>query len=255
MSEQPKKVRTAAQAAQNALLKEASAWLASKGLPKQVQYISIVKKGKATGMSSPAIEAAVRERMAANGDKKAEKKAAPKPAAAAAPKAAGPNNGTRNNKPKNNAATKKVRSAAQLAANAKMKEMKAKFNAANIKYGANSMKHFTARKKDGKSEEEIFVEMKEMFPKYTVNETGAKKAVVAKRAVTMKKANGAKGVNGVRPANVVGPAVVGNAGVAKGQWVCDRCRLVANNTRRNNKPKNNSRAGNNFNAPGFWYAE
>jgi hypothetical protein len=93
--------------------------------------------------------------------------------------------------------------------------------------------------------------MKAMFPKYIENESGAKKAVVAKRAVTMKKAanNGAKGPNG---ANVVAPAVVGNSGASKGQYVCDRCRLVANTTRKNNKPKN---TGSNFNAPGFWYAE
>ncbi len=236
MSEQPKKVRTAAQLAANASLRNAGAWLGSKGLPKQVQYISIVKKGKSTGMSSPEIEAAVRKRMNENAGKKAEKKtaaAAAKPAAVAAPKAA--NNGTRNNKPKvNNAATKKVRSAAQLAANAKMKEMKAKFNAADIKYGAPSMKHYREQKLAGREEEEILVEMKGLFPKYVVNESGAKKAVVAKRAVTMKKNHAAKG------ANVVAPAVVGNAGVSKGQYVCDRCRLVANNTRKNNKPKNYS---------------
>jgi hypothetical protein len=105
------------------------------------------------------------------------------------------------------------------------------------------MKHFTAQKKAGKSEEEIFVEMKAMFPKYIENESGARKAVVAKRAVTMKKANVA---NGAKGANVVAPAVVGNSGASKGQYVCDRCRLVANNTRKNNKPKNNGRQANNF---------
>jgi hypothetical protein len=239
MSEQPKKVRTAAQAAQNALLKDASAWLGSKGLPKQVQYISIVKKGKAAGMSSPEIEAEVRKRVNENTGKKAEKKAAPKATAVAAPKAAGPNAGTRNNKPKNNnASTKKVRTAAQLAANAKMKEMKAKFNEKGIKYGSNSMKYYKEQKVAGRSEEEVLAEMPAKFPKYTINESGAKKAVVAKRAVTMKKAAN----NG---ANVVAPAVVRNAGVAKGQYVCDRCRLVANNTRKNNKPKNYTNMNNN----------
>jgi hypothetical protein len=124
-----------------------------------------------------------------------------------------------------------------------MTEMKVKFDEKGIRYGPNSMKHYTAERKAGRTEGEILEEMKGLFPKFFVNESGATKKVVKKRAVTMKKANVA---NGAKGANVVAPAVVGNSGASKGQYVCDRCRLVANNTRKNNKPKNNGRQANNF---------
>jgi hypothetical protein len=231
MADQPKKPRTAAQAAQNEKQRQAAAALKEAGLkafvPNVTYYIQQEKAGKEKATIIEEIRGRQTERAAAP---KAPKKATA--AANAGPKATGNGNGTRNNKPKgtaNNGTAKKLRSAAQLAADKKMANLKAAFNTHKIKYGAPAMKHFKEQKALGRVNSEIYEEMKALFPKFTVNESGAEKPVVAKRAVTAKKA-----------ANVVG---VANAGVAKGQYVCEKCRLVANNTRKNNrgnnKPKNN----------------
>ena len=231
MADQPKKPRTAAQAAQNEKQRQAAAALKAAGLkafvPNVTYYIQQEKAGKAKETIIEEVRQRQTERAAAP---KAPKKATA--AANAAPKAApsGNGNGTRNNKPAapaNASTARKGRSVAQQAANQKLRNMKAAFNTHNIKYGAPAMKHFKEQKALGRSNSEIYAEMKGMFPKFTVNESGAKKAVVAKRAVTAKKA-----------VNVVPVAVVGNQGAVKGQYVCEKCRLVANNTRRNNRPNN-----------------
>jgi hypothetical protein len=246
MADQPKekKPRTAAQAAANQLGRNAAKWLEERKLPKQISYISIVKKGLADKLTSPEIKAQVEAKKVELNAKAAEKKAAPakpKTSAAAAPAkpktsaaAAAPSgNGTRNNKPKannGNGKTKKVRTAAQLAANeaskARMQAYVNKFAEAGVRFGPNTLKYYTAQRTAGKNAELILAEMKPMFP--ALNDKGAKVKGPPRAARTQK----------AKPANVVAPAVVvANGSVAKGQYICDRCRLVANNTRRNNSPK------------------
>jgi hypothetical protein len=230
MADQPKKPRTAAQADLSAKQKEAAAALKAAGIPafapNQSYYVQQEKLGKA----KETILENIKQRQIARKAALAAKKATGAPAAVAAVAVAN-GNGTRNNKPKVNAGTAKLRSAKQLEADKKMKNLKAAFNSHNIKYGAPSMKHFKEQKALGRSNSEVYEEMKGMFPRFTVNNTGAKKAVVVKRAVTAKKANAAP-----RAANVV--AVANNQGAVKGQYVCEKCRFVANNTRRNNRPNN-----------------
>lgn len=239
MADQPKdkKPRTAAQAAQNQLGRNAKAWLEARKLPTQVIYIAIAKKGLAQKLTSPEIKAQVEAKKLEENAEKAAKKAAPKvakPKTAAAAAAAAPSgNGTRNNKPKasnGNAKTKKVRSAAQIAANErmakKMKEVVTKFADNQIRYGSNTFGYYVKQLTAKRPEAEVLEEMKLKFP--LLNESGARVKGPARAARTQK----------AKPANVVAPAVVvANGSVAKGQYICDRCRLVANNTRRNNSPK------------------
>lgn len=240
----PKKPRTAAQADLSAKQKEAAAALKAAGIPafapNQSYYVQQEKLGKA----KETILEEIKQRQIERKAKLAAKKTT---AAVAAPAVAvAANNGTRNNKPKANNGTAKLRSVDQLAADKKMKNLKAAFNTHNIKYGPPAMSYFKKQTKDlGRSNSEVYEEMKAMFPAFTVNNTGAKKRVVAKRAVTAKKANVPKA------ANVVAVAVVGNKGAVKGQYVCEKCRLVANNTRRNNRA--NNRPSNLNNNNGFRY--
>jgi len=236
MADQPKdkKPRTAAQAAANQLGRNAAKWLETRGLPKQISYISLVKKGLAQKLTSPEIKAQVEAKKVELNAKAAEKKAAPaKPKTAAAAAAAPSGNGTRNNKPKasnGNAKTKKVRSAKQMAANErmakKMKEVVTKFADNQIRYGSNTFGYYVKQVTAKRPEAEVLEEMKLKFP--LLNESGARVKGPARAARTQK----------AKPANVVAPAVVvANGSVAQGQYICDRCRLVANNTRRNNSPK------------------
>lgn len=228
MADQPKKVRTAAQAALNGKLKAAAAALKAAGIPafapNQMHYV----KEKDAGKAEEVIFEEIRQRQVTRKAAVAAKKtgAAPAPSGNAAPKAVNGVNGTQNNKPKA-AVNGKVRTQKQLNADKKMRNMKAAFNTHKIKYGAPAMKHFKNEKAKGRNNAAIYEEMKALFPKFELNATGAEKPIVAKRAVTAKKAG-----------NVVPVAAVGNAGVAKGMYVCEKCRLVANNTRRNNRGNN-----------------
>ena len=233
-TDQPKKPRTAKQADLSAKLKEAAAALQAAGIPAQAPNQSYYVQQQELGKAKETILEEIKQRQIERKAKLAAKKTTAAPAAVAAPAVAVSNgNGTRNNKPKANNGTAKLRTARQEAADKKMKNLKAAFNTHNIKYCPPAMSYFKKQTKDlGRSNSEVYEEMKAMFPKFTVNNTGAKKPVVAMRAVTAKKANVPKA------ANVVAVAVVGNKGAVKGQYVCEKCRLVANNTRRNKRPNN-----------------
>lgn len=220
MADQPaKKVRTAAQQAANQLGKNAAAWLAAKGLSKQIPYLAMVKKMKKEGASSPEIEAAVKAKINNNTRARVNKKAAPKNGtkknngAAAAAKA---NNATK----KNNAAAK-MRTPAQLAANAKMRNTAAAMKAAGIKFTPASFKNYKAAKLAGRSNDDVFAEFKSKYP--AVNAEG--KPIVAKRPATAKAPKA--------PTAAAAVAATANASAPVGSYVCDRCRLVTN-TRKNN---------------------
>ena len=235
MADQPAKVRTAAQQAANQAGKNAAAWLAAKGLSKQIPYLAMVKKMKKEGKSSTEIEAAVKAKINNNTRARANKKAAPKNGTkknnGAAAKA---NNGTK----KNNAAAK-MRTPAQLAANAKMRNTAAAMKAKGIKFTPASFKNYKAAKLAGRSNDDIFAEFKDKYP--AVNAEG--KPIVAKRAVTAKAPKAPTAI-AAAPLAVNAPA---------GSYVCDRCRLVTKNATR----KNNTKANNvyNFGNPGFYYGQ
>lgn len=220
-----KKPRTAAQAAQNQLARNTAAWLEAKGLGKQVTYQALVKKMKKEGASSAEINAAVRAKMANNAKTRANKKAAPKPNNAA----------TKKNNAKPNNGTKKVRTPAQLAANAAMKNTATKLKAAGVKFLGASYKEYKAAKAAGRTNDDIFAELKAKYP--AVNNTG--KPIVTKRAVAVTKR-----------ANAVAP-VAAAVNAPAGSYVCDRCRLVTNTRKNNKKNVMNS----NYGAPGYWYGQ
>lgn len=213
-----KKARTAAQAAQNVALKDAVAWLKAKGYPAQIPLPGVVMKGKKEGLSSPNIEEKVKAKINSVTRKRANKKVAPK----------ANNAGATKNTTKSNNGTKKPRSAAQLAANAAMKNTAAKLKAAGVKFLGASYSEYKAAKAAGRTNDDIIAELKAKYP--AVNNTG--KPIVTKRAVAVTK-----------KANAVAPVAAAAVNAPAGSYVCDRCRLVTN-TRKNNK-KNMYNMGNN----------
>ena len=251
MSEKPKSAKQVAAQEKRAA---AVQWLKDHGKSAAVPLPELVMKLQAEGKAEDEILAAVNARKSNANTKRAatlaakkEAKTAAKTAAKAAPaKANAPKVGNAA-PPKANNTTAKVRTAAQQAADQRMKNLKAKFNQHNIKYGGPSQKYFTEQKKAGKNETEIFEEMKGKFPKFEVTEAGEKKAVVAKR-VTVKKAN-----NGPK---VVARVNNGSA-VTKGSYICERCQFVgtdkavANNGTRKNKNKNNGPVNYTYNEQGY----
>lgn len=117
-------------------------------------------------------------------------------------------------------------------ANKLMKNDAAKMKAAGIKFLPASYKEYVAARKAGRSNDDIFAELKVKYPF----------DMVVKRATTKKNNGAAAKANGAAAAKANGAV----AAPAKGQWVCEKCRFVSNsNTRKNNK-KNNGRTANNF---------
>lgn len=236
MSDKPKSAKQVAAAEKRAA---AVQWLKDHGKSAAIPLPELVMKLQAESKSDEEILAAVNARKSNANTKRAQTVAAKKEAKTAAKAAPAKVNAAPTGNaapPKANNTTAKVRSAAQQAADQRMKNLKAKFNQHDIKYGGPSQKYFTEQKKAGKNESAIFEEMKGKFPKFEVTEAGEKKVVVAKR-VTVKKAN-----NGSKAAAVA----VANTGAASGSYICERCRMVTNGTRKNNSPKNNGRQANNF---------
>lgn len=227
--EQPKKIRTekqlAAQAATKDNMAAAKQWLLARGLPpngpSQMIVRAAMKKSKENGtkLSNSEIEELLRKKKNNMAAKKVEKKNTT--VKNKAPNAK-PNNKT-NKAPK-------VRSAAQMTAAEKSKKMMqnavAALNAAGVKYGSNSISYYFAQRKAGRSNSEVLAEMKAKFPKF--NETGKK--VVSKRTVKAKPA---------APAAVAPLAPAANVSAPKGSYVCEKCRLVANNTTRKRANSNN----------------
>jgi hypothetical protein len=246
MAEKTAKVRTAGQSAANAALKEASEWLRGKGLSPAVPNPSIYMKAKKEGKSDEEIVALIQEKQAERAKTRTNKAAAKATtkkanAPAAAAVAAGPsqpatavNGVTAANAAVGAVATKKNRSNKQLAADKELKNTAAAMKAKGIKFTGPSYKEYKAAKAAGRNNSEIFEELKAKYP--TVNAEG--KPIVTKRTST-KKNVAAKANNGVGAAPAAAKANNGVSAV-KGSYVCEKCRLVANNTRKNNK-KNNAK--------------
>jgi len=244
MAEKTAKVRTPGQSAANAALKEASEWLRGKGLSAAVPNPSIYMKAKKEGKSDEEIVALIQEKQAERAKtrtNKAAAKATTKKANAPAAVAAAANvavavNGVAG--PAVAAPAQKNRSNKQLAADRQLKNTAAAMKAQGIKFTGPSYKEYKAAKAAGRNNSDIFEELKVKYP--AVNAEG--KPIVTKRASTRKntsKVAAAKANNGV--AAIAAPARANNGVTAvKGSYVCEKCRLVANNTRKNNK-KNNAK--------------
>jgi hypothetical protein len=248
MSDAPKKetVRSPKQQERNAKLKKASALLKNAGLKAPVTNISAVIKMKNEGATDAEIIEAMRAKQANNNATRKAAKSAPKtPKATTAAEAA-----TATTKKNNNTASTtstKVKSTKQADRNTGQKDLATKFKNQGLKFYGAAVKYYTEQKKAGKSNNDIFAEIKA-------------KPNLQQQTRTRKNAT-------AKPANVVAPAptkmngqVTMNKGVPKGSWVCEKCRYVGNNTTRKNNNKNNSKnnkknnnKGNNSNAPGYWY--
>ena len=144
-----------------------------------------------------------------------------------------------------------MKSNAKVAAATAQKNLGTKFKNQGLKFYPAAVKYFTEQKKTGKANDAIFAEIKARSNLQAAPiRTKKNVAAVAASAANTK-------VNGVVPGRAV---TVTNKGAVKGQWVCEKCRLVANNTTRknnnkknNNKKNNNGSSYNNSNAPGYWY--
>lgn len=250
MSEQSaKKLRTPAQQAANKAASERAKKIAEEskeffqktGLPARVPYPAMYAKMKKEGKSDDEIAAAIKQKM---NNTTATRKA--KSANKAAAKAVA--QGNLNNEPLGATAaqikalskpapasapsTPKAKSAAKEAADKAQSNTGQKFKNRGLKAYPQAVSYYIMQKKAGKSDETIFEEIKgkpnlQKAPARTKKNNAAKKGN-AVAAVAPLAAN--KGAN----------VVVANKGVAKGQYVCDRCRLVANNTTRKNNKKNNA---------------
>lgn len=242
-----KKPRTPAQAAANqasrdraARLKEETAeFFTRTGLSARVPYPGMYAKMKKEGKSNDEIATFLKQKQNNNA---ATRKA--KTGAKSAPKANASQGEEKLTAATSSAAaavaTPKVKSNKKEAANRAQSNTAKKFTNRSLKAYPQAVSYYIAQKKAGKNDETIFEEIRG-------------RPNLQKAPVRSKKNNGAKKANtaAVVPLAAVNQTVSANKGVAKGQWVCEKCRLVANNTTRKN---NNKNAGNNFNMNAYnWY--
>lgn len=228
-----KKERSQKLVAQNQKLAAAAKLLKNAGLKGSAPDLWKVIREREAGKNDAAILANIKAKQNANNaTRKAAKNAAK--SAKSATKAA-----TVKNKPANatgNAAPKE-KSNAKVAAATAQKNLGAKFAAQGLKFYPAAVKYFTEQKKAGKNEATIFEEIK------------ARNNLKA-APVRTKKNTGAAKANNVAPVPVMG-ATVANKGAVKGQYICEKCRFVANNTTRKNNNKKNNAVNYTYNEQGY----
>ncbi len=237
MSEQPaKKVRTPAQAAANQasrdrakrVAEESAEFFAKYGLLARVPYPGMYAKMKKEGKTDDEIAAALKQKQNNNAATRKAKTAAKATVVA-------------NAKPLNAAATAsttsaapKVKTPAKEAADKAQSNTAKKFKNRNLKVYPQAVSYYIMQKKAGVNDETIFANIKA-------------RPNLQKPPMRTKKNNTAKKANAVAPLAVANQVVVANKGAVKGQYVCEKCRLVANNTtRKNNSNKKNNYSSNNF---------
>jgi hypothetical protein len=242
MTEQSaKKPRTPAQAAANLaaserakrVAQESAEFFAKYGLLARVPYPGMYAKMKKEGKSDDEIAAALKQKQnnnAATRKTKTPAKSAAKTAAVVAN--AKPANSVANSNSVANT-TAKVKSAAKNAANKAQSNTAKKFKNRNLKAYPQAVSYYIAQKKAGMNDEAIFSEIKG-------------RPNLQKAPVRTKRNNAAKKANAVVAPLAVANATVSNKGVAKGSYVCEKCRYVANNTTRKNNNKKNNYTSNNF---------
>jgi hypothetical protein len=236
MSDTPKKatVRSPKQQERNEKLRKASKLLKNAGLKAPAPNIMAAIKMQNEGKSDDEIIAAIKEKQSSNNaTRKAAKNAKPATAKVATKK-----NTTVSVKPANNTSntasttSTKVKSGAQASRNEGQKSLAQKFKNQGLKFYGAAVKYYTDQKKSGKTNNVIFSEIKER-PNL-------------QEQTRMRKNTTVKAANVVAPAanNASKKSVVVNKGVAKGSYVCEKCRYVANNTTRKNNKKNNKNKNN-----------
>lgn len=217
---------------QNQKLAAAAKLLKNAGLKGSAPDLWKVIRDRKEGKSDEAILANIKAKQNANNATRKASKNAAKSAKSAAKAATVKNKPS--NKPANGTASNaaKPKSNAKVAAATAQKNLGAKFAAQGLKFYPAAVKYFTEQKKAGKNDATIFEEIK------------ARNNLKA-APVRTKKNTGASKANNVAPVPVMAAAVA-NKGVAKGSYVCEKCRLVANNTTRKNNKKVNYTSNNFF---------
>ena len=231
MSDTPKtpRLRTDAQKARNKKQAEAVVALKAAGLSAAAPYIAAYIKMEESGKSKEEIVAALKPKQNANA---ATRKAAKNEKKAAKTTVKANNKSTGNATPATTVGsqTPKVKSNKKAAANKAQANMGQKFKNKGLKAYPKAVSYYVAQKKAGLNNNAIFEAIKGM-PNLQLAPIRTKKNNAV--AVVAPLANKAA----VKALNEV---VAMNKGVPKGSYVCEKCRLVANNTRKNNNKKNNN---------------
>jgi hypothetical protein len=242
MSEQPaKKVRTPAQAAANQaardrakrVAEESAEFFAKYGLLARVPYPGMYAKMKKEGKTDDEIAAVLKQKQNNNAATRKAKTAAKATVVA-------------NEKPLNAAATAsttsaapKVKTPAKEAADKAQSNTAKKFKNRNLKVYPQAVSYYIMQKKAGVNDETIFANIK-------ARPNLQKPPMRTKKNNTAAKANAVAPLGVANKGAVANKVVVANKGVAKGSYVCEKCRLVANNTTRKNNNKKNNYSSNNF---------
>lgn len=195
-----KKARTAKQQAANAASKQkaqnAQAWLESHGLKKGVVYAAKYRQMQKQGKSDDEIIEAIRALQVSNNAARATAKTAKKPAGTGNNAKSVVSNATAASK--RNVATQRQRNLAK------------KFKNAGVKWAARA--YHTQKLKEGKTNEQALDEIKAEHPEFLLNAPPIPRAKKAASAA---------------PSTAVVVAAA-NTGAVKGQYICEKCRLVAN---------------------------
>ncbi len=231
MSATPKtpRLRTDAQKARNKKQADAAAALKAAGLSAAAPYIAAYIKMEDQGKSKEEIIAALKPKQNANA---ATRKVAKNEKKAAKTTVKANNKSTGNATPATTVGnqTPKVKSNKKAAANKAQANTGQKFKNHGLKAYPKAVSYYITQKKAGLNNDAIFEAIKGM-PNLQLAPIRTKKNNTAAVAVVAPLAN--KGA--VKALNQV---IAMNKGVPKGSYVCEKCRLVANNTRKNNKKNN-----------------
>jgi hypothetical protein len=232
MSATPKtpRLRTDAQKARNKKQADAVVALKAAGLSAAAPYIAAYIKMENSGKSKEEIIAALKPKQNANA---ATRKAAKNNKKATKTTVKANNKSTGNATPATTVGnqTPKVKSNKKAAANKAQANTGQKFKNHGLKAYPKAVSYYITQKKAGLNNDAIFEAIKGM-PNLQLAPIRTKKNNTAAVAV-------------VAPLGNAQAVVAMNKGVAKGSYVCEKCRLVANNTRKNNK-KNNYTSNNYF---------
>lgn len=204
-----KKARTAKQLAANEASKKkganAQTWLESHGLKKGVVYAAKYRQMEKLGKTEDEIVDAIRALQVANNATRAQK------AAAKTVKKANNKSVVSGNNAKS-VATNATGTSKRNIATQRQRNLAKKFKNAGVKWAARAL--HAQKTKDGKTNEQALDEIKAERPEFLIN---APPIPRAKKAATAAVARA--------PAVVV---AANATGAVKGQYICEKCRLVAN---------------------------
>lgn len=242
-----KKPRTALQLAANKaaseradkIKKNSAAFFAQYGLSARVPYPAIYAKMKKEDKSDAEIAEYLKQKQQNNAATRKAKSANKASSKASTPVSTPKANSVASTSTAATTTTTKEKSEKKAAADKAQANTGQKFRNHGLKAYPQAVSYYIAQKKAGKNDETIFEEIK------------ARSNLQTARATTKK--NNKKNNTAVAPIGMAAPTVAANKGVAKGQYVCEKCRLVANNNTRKNNTKKNNKAATSFNNSYNWY--